>query len=205
MADEGVSFLVVDRIGNIYRNLPRRADVIVTTVGARHKCQQGSGFEPPMYDDICIVVFCIDRLPALILCSSAAQPGGGSGSPTVVSEPVFFGSDHTSCQIVSNLRFFRIEIKTLKLAARPPPCAAAPSSRRVHLRALDARWPRACRARGADGCCNRCKKLRQRATRLPHCVRPMVGAALAHDGATRGRSVRRPDAVRGAMIVPGNP
>ncbi|KZV48783.1 hypothetical protein F511_17079 [Dorcoceras hygrometricum] len=39
-ADEGVSFLVVDRIGDIYHNLPRRADVIVTTVGARHKCQQ---------------------------------------------------------------------------------------------------------------------------------------------------------------------
>ncbi|KZV38559.1 hypothetical protein F511_27584 [Dorcoceras hygrometricum] len=39
-ADKGVLFLVVDRIGDIYRNLPRRADVIVTTVGARHKCQQ---------------------------------------------------------------------------------------------------------------------------------------------------------------------
>ncbi|KZV25417.1 cation/H(+) antiporter 20-like [Dorcoceras hygrometricum] len=39
-ADEGVSFLVVDRIGDIYRNLPRRAGVIVTTVGARHNCQQ---------------------------------------------------------------------------------------------------------------------------------------------------------------------
>ncbi|KZV58130.1 hypothetical protein F511_36812 [Dorcoceras hygrometricum] len=39
-AYEGVSALVVDRIGDIYRNLPRRADVIVTTVGARHKCQQ---------------------------------------------------------------------------------------------------------------------------------------------------------------------
>ncbi|KZV21329.1 hypothetical protein F511_24510 [Dorcoceras hygrometricum] len=39
-ADEGVSFLVVDRIGDFYRNLPRRIDVIVTTVGARHKCQQ---------------------------------------------------------------------------------------------------------------------------------------------------------------------
>ncbi|KZV15882.1 hypothetical protein F511_21847 [Dorcoceras hygrometricum] len=53
-ADEGVSFLVVDRIGNFYRNLPRRADVIVTTVGARHKCQQCSGFEHPMNDDIYI-------------------------------------------------------------------------------------------------------------------------------------------------------
>ncbi|KZV43209.1 hypothetical protein F511_28110 [Dorcoceras hygrometricum] len=41
-ADKGVSFLVVDRIGDLYRNLSRRADVIVTTVGARHKCQQGS-------------------------------------------------------------------------------------------------------------------------------------------------------------------
>ncbi|KZV31996.1 triacylglycerol lipase 2 [Dorcoceras hygrometricum] len=42
-ADEGVSFLVVDRIGDFYRNLPRRADVIVTTVGARQKCQQAGG------------------------------------------------------------------------------------------------------------------------------------------------------------------
>ncbi|KZV46678.1 hypothetical protein F511_06790 [Dorcoceras hygrometricum] len=89
-ADEGVSVVVVDRIGDIYRSLPRRADVIVTTVGARHKCQQGSGFEPPMYVDI-------DRLTAVFLCSSAASQGGRSGSPTVVSEPVFFGSDHTNC------------------------------------------------------------------------------------------------------------
>ncbi|KZV50870.1 serine/threonine protein kinase [Dorcoceras hygrometricum] len=43
-ADEGVSVLVVDRIGDFYRNLPRRADVIVTTVGARHKCQQDFTF-----------------------------------------------------------------------------------------------------------------------------------------------------------------
>ncbi|KZV34136.1 hypothetical protein F511_19226 [Dorcoceras hygrometricum] len=42
-ADEGVSFLVVDRIGDFYGNLQRRADVIVTTVGARHKCQQAGG------------------------------------------------------------------------------------------------------------------------------------------------------------------
>ncbi|KZV27485.1 hypothetical protein F511_17699 [Dorcoceras hygrometricum] len=42
--DEGVSYPVVDRIGVIYRNLPRRADVIVTTVGARHKCQQADCF-----------------------------------------------------------------------------------------------------------------------------------------------------------------
>ncbi|KZV28685.1 hypothetical protein F511_12211 [Dorcoceras hygrometricum] len=84
-ADEGVSFLVMDRIGDYYRNLPRRADVIVTTVGARHKCQQGSGFEPPMYVDNCYCIFRIDRLPAFILCSSAASPGGGSGSPTLGS------------------------------------------------------------------------------------------------------------------------
>ncbi|KZV53718.1 hypothetical protein F511_26014 [Dorcoceras hygrometricum] len=30
-ADEGVTFLVVDRIGDIYRNLPKRSDVIITT------------------------------------------------------------------------------------------------------------------------------------------------------------------------------
>ncbi|KZV38431.1 hypothetical protein F511_41231 [Dorcoceras hygrometricum] len=56
-ADEGVSVLVVDRIGDIYRSLPRRADVIVTTVGARHKCQQGSSFEPPMHVDNCYQFF----------------------------------------------------------------------------------------------------------------------------------------------------
>ncbi|KZV51891.1 hypothetical protein F511_13575 [Dorcoceras hygrometricum] len=64
-ADKGVSVLVVDRIGDFYRSLPRRADVIVTTVGARHKCQQGNRFERPMNDDICIVVLRIDHLPAL--------------------------------------------------------------------------------------------------------------------------------------------
>ncbi|KZV56773.1 hypothetical protein F511_34706 [Dorcoceras hygrometricum] len=36
----------MDRIGDIYRSLPRRADVIVTTVGARHKCQQGLTVSP---------------------------------------------------------------------------------------------------------------------------------------------------------------
>ncbi|KZV38118.1 hypothetical protein F511_42403 [Dorcoceras hygrometricum] len=82
-ADEGVSFLVVDWIGDIYRNLPRRADVIVTTVGARHKSHQGSGFEHPMNDDIFIVVvFVLIASRLYILCSSAASPGGGSGSPT---------------------------------------------------------------------------------------------------------------------------
>ncbi|KZV42910.1 hypothetical protein F511_14472 [Dorcoceras hygrometricum] len=40
-ADEGVSFLVMDRIGDIYRNLPRRADVIVTTI------ESTFGSEPP--------------------------------------------------------------------------------------------------------------------------------------------------------------
>ncbi|KZV38762.1 plasma membrane ATPase 1-like [Dorcoceras hygrometricum] len=65
-ADEGVSFLVVDRIGDIYRNLPRRADVIVTTVGARHKCQQGSGFEPPIFETDAMRV--CGKLKILILC-----------------------------------------------------------------------------------------------------------------------------------------
>ncbi|KZV54890.1 disease resistance protein [Dorcoceras hygrometricum] len=55
-ANKGFSVLVVDRIGDIYRILPRRVDVIVTTVGARHKCQQGSGFEPPMCDVIVLII-----------------------------------------------------------------------------------------------------------------------------------------------------
>ncbi|KZV32766.1 E set domain-containing protein [Dorcoceras hygrometricum] len=75
-ADEGVSFLVVDRIGDYYRNLPRRADVIVTTVGARNKCQQGSGFEPPIFDDVMLYVgievadvsFAAGSLACIVLC-----------------------------------------------------------------------------------------------------------------------------------------
>ncbi|KZV40814.1 hypothetical protein F511_19641 [Dorcoceras hygrometricum] len=60
-ADEGVSVLVVDRIGDIYHSLHRRADVIVTTVGARHKCQQ-------------------DRITKLLKRTPAAAVCGGSPS-----------------------------------------------------------------------------------------------------------------------------
>ncbi|KZV24359.1 armadillo repeat-containing protein 8 [Dorcoceras hygrometricum] len=111
-ADKGVSVLVVDRIGDIYRSLPRRADVIVTTVGARHKCQQRSKFDANhghataagggassssrarirarkpcalaahggskmalRRTTACLILNCIDRLPANF-CSSAASPGG---------------------------------------------------------------------------------------------------------------------------------
>ncbi|KZV16012.1 hypothetical protein F511_14378 [Dorcoceras hygrometricum] len=80
-ADEGVSFLVMDRIGDIYRNLSRRADVIVTTVGARHKCQQGSGFEPSM-NVMEFDLHRIDRLPAPVSMFFRCLAGGGSGSPT---------------------------------------------------------------------------------------------------------------------------
>ncbi|KZV55934.1 hypothetical protein F511_29430 [Dorcoceras hygrometricum] len=115
----------MDRIGDIYRNLPRRADVIVTTVGARHKCQQGSGFEHPMNDDICIVVFVLIVSRLYIFCSSAASSGGGSGSPTVVSEP-------------------ELENRNFNSTAGTPPCAAAPLSQ-AHERA---RW-RDCRGMAA--------------------------------------------------------
>ncbi|KZV29241.1 hypothetical protein F511_36369 [Dorcoceras hygrometricum] len=60
-ADEGVLVLVMDRIGDIYRSLPRRADVIVTTVGARHKCQQGYPGFPAGHGD----------------GSGSGSPGGG--------------------------------------------------------------------------------------------------------------------------------
>ncbi|KZV46650.1 hypothetical protein F511_37909 [Dorcoceras hygrometricum] len=73
--DEGVSVLVVDRIGDYLPQSTEKSRVLVIPVGARHKCQQGSGFEHPMNDDICIVVFRIDRLPAVFLCSSAASSG----------------------------------------------------------------------------------------------------------------------------------
>ncbi|KZV55848.1 monosaccharide-sensing protein 2-like [Dorcoceras hygrometricum] len=49
--DEGVSVLVVDRIGDYLPQSTEKSRVLVIPVGARHKCQQGIRFECPMYDD----------------------------------------------------------------------------------------------------------------------------------------------------------
>ncbi|KZV46676.1 hypothetical protein F511_10841 [Dorcoceras hygrometricum] len=49
--DEGVSVLVVDRIGDYLPQSTEKSRVLVIPVGARHKCQQGIRFERPMYDD----------------------------------------------------------------------------------------------------------------------------------------------------------
>ncbi|KZV50279.1 hypothetical protein F511_39505 [Dorcoceras hygrometricum] len=49
--DEGVSVLVVDRIGDYLPQSTEKSRVLVIPVGVRHKCQQGIRFERPMYDD----------------------------------------------------------------------------------------------------------------------------------------------------------
>ncbi|KZV27103.1 hypothetical protein F511_17379 [Dorcoceras hygrometricum] len=49
--DEGVSVLVVDRIGDYLSQSTEKIRVLVIPVGARHKFQQGIRFERPMYDD----------------------------------------------------------------------------------------------------------------------------------------------------------
>ncbi|KZV29933.1 hypothetical protein F511_22824 [Dorcoceras hygrometricum] len=49
--DEGVSVLVVDRIGDYLPQSTEKSRVLVIPVGARHKCQQGIRFQRPMYDD----------------------------------------------------------------------------------------------------------------------------------------------------------
>ncbi|KZV45102.1 hypothetical protein F511_10133 [Dorcoceras hygrometricum] len=49
--DEGVSVLVVDRIGDYLPQSTEKSRVPVIPVGARHKCQQGIRFERSMYDD----------------------------------------------------------------------------------------------------------------------------------------------------------
>ncbi|KZV33238.1 hypothetical protein F511_42744 [Dorcoceras hygrometricum] len=49
--DEGVSVLVVDRIGDYLPQSTEKSRVLVIPVGARHKCQEGIRFERPMYDD----------------------------------------------------------------------------------------------------------------------------------------------------------
>ncbi|KZV44834.1 hypothetical protein F511_32675 [Dorcoceras hygrometricum] len=88
-ADEGVSALVMDRIGDIYHNLPRRADVIVTTVGARHKCQQGNRLKHPMTVVVCFELFVliVSRLYfyVLPLPRRGADPDHQQGYPRTKS------------------------------------------------------------------------------------------------------------------------
>ncbi|KZV06661.1 hypothetical protein F511_45854 [Dorcoceras hygrometricum] len=49
--DEGVSDLVVDRIGDNLPQSTEKSRIIVIPVGARHKCQQGNPPKRPMYDN----------------------------------------------------------------------------------------------------------------------------------------------------------
>ncbi|KZV49335.1 TMV resistance protein N-like [Dorcoceras hygrometricum] len=78
-ADEGVLFLVVDRIGDFYRNLPRRADVIVTTVGARHKCQQAGGRIRIPNNLICQQL--VNQIQRLDFSTTQQIPATGANTP----------------------------------------------------------------------------------------------------------------------------
>ncbi|KZV38184.1 hypothetical protein F511_29267 [Dorcoceras hygrometricum] len=49
--DEGVSVLVVDRIGDYLPQSTDKSRVLVIPVGARHKCQQGIRFERPISEN----------------------------------------------------------------------------------------------------------------------------------------------------------
>ncbi|KZV55778.1 hypothetical protein F511_12261 [Dorcoceras hygrometricum] len=49
--DEGVSVLVVDRIGDYLPQSTEKSRVLVIPVGARHKCQQGIRFERPISEN----------------------------------------------------------------------------------------------------------------------------------------------------------
>ncbi|KZV13737.1 hypothetical protein F511_45097 [Dorcoceras hygrometricum] len=75
----------------------------------------------------------------------------------VVPEPVFFGSDHTICHIVSNISKFQIENRKNFEAGRRPPQSPTSAVRLPHaLRASAVRLPHALRASAA---------------RLPHALR----------------------------------
>ncbi|KZV35710.1 acyl-CoA dehydrogenase-related protein [Dorcoceras hygrometricum] len=52
--DEGVSVLVVDRIGDYLPQSTEKIRVLVIPVGARHKCQQGIRFERPIWFSVTI-------------------------------------------------------------------------------------------------------------------------------------------------------
>ncbi|KZV16875.1 putative disease resistance protein [Dorcoceras hygrometricum] len=132
-ADEGVSFLVVDRIGDFYRNLPRRADVIVTTVGARHKCQQVVS-EPVFFGSdqyvlpelYLIFEFQIgkfnleDRPPAAAMCGGPLSPPRACAG--VSSRVARAGSATSGAAIGRRL--------TSSPHTPPPTCAAAARLRR---------------------------------------------------------------------------
>ncbi|KZV55352.1 BAHD family acyltransferase, clade V [Dorcoceras hygrometricum] len=65
----------MDRIGDIYRNLTRRADVIVTTVGARHKCQQaGVWIRIPNNDEVDVLAARVDEMELIITRFQRMKP-----------------------------------------------------------------------------------------------------------------------------------
>ncbi|KZV52283.1 hypothetical protein F511_37788 [Dorcoceras hygrometricum] len=60
--DEGVSDLVVDRIGDNLTQSTEKSRIIVITVGARHKCQRASSLAPPSSAASCRDRTCSDQL-----------------------------------------------------------------------------------------------------------------------------------------------
>ncbi|KZV26837.1 hypothetical protein F511_44072 [Dorcoceras hygrometricum] len=114
--DEGLSVLAVNRIGDYLPQSTEKSRVLVIRLEPGTSASKVFVLEHPMNDDICIVVVRIDRIPTIFLCPSAASPGGGSGSPTVIGKR-----------------------KSEKQLAGPPPCTAATTmSRARHYRALAA-------------------------------------------------------------------
>ncbi|KZV33606.1 hypothetical protein F511_33818 [Dorcoceras hygrometricum] len=78
--DKGVSVLVVDRIGDNLPQSTEKSRIPVIPVGARHKCQQGNPLKHPMNVVVCFELFVLIVSRPSFYCSSAASPGGGSGS-----------------------------------------------------------------------------------------------------------------------------
>ncbi|KZV44236.1 pentatricopeptide repeat-containing protein-like [Dorcoceras hygrometricum] len=123
-ADEGVSVLVVDRIGDIYRSLPRRADVIVTTVGARHKCQQGKWVylvthAMSLFDlrDVCMVIGSLATLDLPMVVDLIGI--------YVLKGPYYNNTTLQTLDIAAPLLPIPLSAAASSTCRRPPPRAAA--------------------------------------------------------------------------------
>ncbi|KZV13555.1 hypothetical protein F511_45282 [Dorcoceras hygrometricum] len=148
--DEGVSVLVVDRIGDYLPQSTEKSRVLVISVGARHKCQQVVS-EPGFSDQIIRISMIVSNIEFQVSnqIGKAKNSGAAVGRRHVRRHPSLM---RVTCALVAQTR------QTLAFHSRKEACGGRwcrEAGRRVSsrggrarraadeapLRALNTRWP----------------------------------------------------------------
>ncbi|KZV33785.1 hypothetical protein F511_30297 [Dorcoceras hygrometricum] len=169
--DEGVSDLVVDRIGDNLPESTEKSRIIVITVGARHKCQRG--FSSGVFR---IILFHTRSVSgALFLMSGTLDQGRivakGSGEPDHVVEVVSGASRRragaSTCRGLFYLVGPRFEVRSVTLEPSGPgggPAGRAPTVMvgAGRTNAKTSRWLRGHSMAGASTCSDQLSLVSQR-------------------------------------------